>query len=179
MNMKVSDEVWIATALLHWEQPSRTSFEASEIRDRAQALHPGEPLRAGVNPHLYLHCVANLPPNTATYRMLYRLPDKTLRLYRSTDRCDEGRAKGRTTPNESDLPANYRSLLSWYRQEYDAKVEAEDDPVLGLIGLGKEAWKKLGGGEAILEWLRSDDPDARPPWAAHPLASKTPDRRAS
>lgn len=168
--MKVSDEVWVATALLHREQPSRSSFEPSEIRKRAQALHP-EPLRKGINPHIYLHCVANLPPNTATYRMLYRLPDKSLRLYREGDPCDPGRRSGRMTPQPKDLPEEHRSLLSWYEAEYagqsdgrTTETEAEEDPILSLVGLGKDVWRKLGGGEAILSWLRSDDPNARPPW---------------
>ena len=41
----------------------------------------------------------------------------------------------------------------------------DDDPIRAMVGLGKDEWKRLGGGEAILRWLRSDDPDARPPWA--------------
>jgi hypothetical protein len=42
--------------------------------------------------------------------------------------------------------------------------ETEDDPILGLVGLGEEVWRQLGGGEKILAWLRSDDPEPRPPW---------------
>ncbi|MEZ5392749.1 MAG: hypothetical protein R2724_07700 [Bryobacterales bacterium] len=176
--MKVSDEVWVATALLHREQPSRSSFEPAEIRARAQALHPTQPLRAGINPHIYLHCVANLPPNTATYRMLFRLEDKTLRLYRRGDPSNPGRLTGRVKPLEKDLPLEHRPLLGWYDKEFDERVtqaqaDVEDDPILGFIGLGKEVWQGLGGGDAILRWLRSDDPNARPPWTDNSASAST------
>ena len=127
-------------------------------------MHPDESLRPGINPHIYLHCVANLPPNTAKYRMLYRLPDKTLRLYRRGDACDPGRQTGRTTPRAKDLPKAHRPLLTWYFDELDKQPIEMEDPILGLVGLGKQAWGELGGGEAILDWLRSDDPRARAPW---------------
>ncbi len=166
MNMKISDEVWVATALLHREQPGRASFEPGEIRERAQSLHPDAPQRPGVNPHLYLHCVANLPPNSATYRMLLRLPDKSLRLYRSGDPCDPGRRKGRMTPAAGDLPNELVDLLDWYRNEYDSQSRSVDDPILGMVGLGQDIWRELGGGDAVLAWLRSDDPNAMPPWEA-------------
>jgi len=32
-----------------------------------------------------------------------------------------------------------------------------------LKGLGKEVWKELGGGDAVIDWLRSDKPTT-PPW---------------
>jgi uncharacterized protein (DUF1778 family) len=34
--VKVADEVWIATALLHHENPSRSDFTLSEIVERAE-----------------------------------------------------------------------------------------------------------------------------------------------
>ena len=144
-------------------------------------LHPAEPLRAGINPHIYLHCVANLPPNTATYRMLYRLQDKTLRLYRNGDPCDPGRKSGRMTPRQKDLSEEHHSLLSWFDEQYGGmslehagRDTVEEDPILGLVGLGKKVWQDLGGGEAMLQWLRSDHPDARPPW--DPPATPAPDQ---
>lgn len=164
MNMKVSNEVWVATALLQRERPDRESFQPGEVRERAQAIHPGEPLRPGVNVHIYLHCVANKPPSSARYRMLYRLPDNSLRLYRNSDPCDPGREKGRMTPESTDLPPEFRPLLDWYREKYNIQPKTHEDPIRGLVGLGKDTWKSLGGGEAILKWLRSDEPQARAPW---------------
>jgi hypothetical protein len=37
------------------------------------------------------------------------------------------------------------------------------DPLMKLKGLGKEVWKELGGGDAVIDWLRSDKPTT-PPW---------------
>jgi hypothetical protein len=33
---------------------------------------------------------------------------------------------------------------------------AEDDPILALAGVGKEMWRKLGGGEAFIRALRAE-----------------------
>ena len=48
VGIKVADEVWIATALLHREQPKRPDFNVQEIVDRArqERIHPE--LRPGV-----------------------------------------------------------------------------------------------------------------------------------
>ncbi len=57
--VKVADEVWIATALLHREHPERDSFQVGEIVDRAVHEKLREPLRPGVQIHASVHCVAN------------------------------------------------------------------------------------------------------------------------
>jgi predicted nucleic acid-binding protein len=69
--VRVVDEVWIATALLHREHPEAPDFLIEEIVDgaRREGLH--QPLRPGVYVHVVLHCVANRPPNPGRYRMLY------------------------------------------------------------------------------------------------------------
>ena len=67
-SLKVADEVWIATALLHHENPKRADFTVSEIVERARKENISGALRAGVQVHAYLHCVANLPPNPGTPR---------------------------------------------------------------------------------------------------------------
>src|ERR1700682_5808630 len=80
--LKVADEVWIATALLHREQPAASDFSIKEIVNRArrEALH--EPLRPGVYVHVVLHCVANRPPNPGRYRMLVETQEGRRRLFR-------------------------------------------------------------------------------------------------
>ncbi len=69
--VKVADEVWIATALLHREDPGAPDFLIDEIVDRARREGLHEPLRPGVYVHVVLHCVANRQPNPGRYRMLF------------------------------------------------------------------------------------------------------------
>jgi len=155
--MKIADEVWVATALLHREQPSRAGFEGSEILRKVGEMHAGGQTRPGVNAHIYLHCVANKKPNSARFRMLYRNPDGTLRLYRRGDDCHPERRNGKTVPEAEAIPGRYGELLKWYRSEYSpAAPEApSQDPILALRGVGKELWKELGG-ETFITGLRSD-----------------------
>src|ERR1700722_6508020 len=69
--IKIADEVWIATALLHREQPERPDFTVAEIIDRARRESIIGELRPGVRVYVLLHCVANYPPNPARYRVLF------------------------------------------------------------------------------------------------------------
>ena len=56
--LRVADEVWIATALLHREQPARDDFSINEIVERARVEGLSEVLRAGVYVHAIQHCSA-------------------------------------------------------------------------------------------------------------------------
>lgn len=141
----IADEIWIATALLQREHPNRSEFTVEEIKEhvRRQALAGG--LRAGLDPHIRQHCVANRPPNPARLRILYATGTRTRRLFRPGDPFDPGRARGRAVPAEEDVPAQYRYLLTWYHDEYTATSDGrqQPDPILALRGVGKEIW----GGE--------------------------------
>ena len=47
-HVKVADEVWTVTALLHREQPARTDFTVEEIVERARREALAGPIRPGV-----------------------------------------------------------------------------------------------------------------------------------
>jgi hypothetical protein len=115
--------VWIATALLHTEQPDREEFSVGEIVARAvqEGLH--EPLRPGVMIHASYHCVANRKPNPGNYRMLTATASGQRRLYRTGDLEAAGRI-GKITPRHSDIPKDYHYLLAWYRRDYDPASSA-------------------------------------------------------
>src|SRR5579864_7025549 len=133
----VADEAWVGLALLLREHPEKASFTAREILDRVKAERAAPELRPGVQAHIYLHNVANAEPNSARYRMFYRLPDDTYRLFRSGDRAHPQR-RGKTKPNRAELPERYYSLLNWYEQEYagqEIKPREEDDPILQMRGV--------------------------------------------
>jgi hypothetical protein len=142
----VADECWVALALLHRDHPERVSFSAREILDRLKQEQIHGEVRAGVPPHIYLHNVANLAPNSARYRMFYRLDDGTYRLFRPGDDCHPARA-GKITPERSELPPQYHPLLDWYENDYCRRANQrleESDPVLQMRGVGKEIWADEG-----------------------------------
>ena len=116
--LKVADEVWIATALLHRETPSREDFTVAEIVARARAERLSPALRPGVYVHAMQHCVANRPPNPGRYRMLFQTGRNRRRLFRPGDPDDPRREGARTMPDRDDIPARYHTLLDWYESSY-------------------------------------------------------------
>jgi hypothetical protein len=141
IHLKVADEAWIVTALLHREHPKREDFSIEEIMERATQASK-EPLRPGVYVHLIQHCVANRPPNPGRYRMLYETAPGRRRLFRAGDSYDPAREGAKTTPNGEDIPSEYGSLLDWYRDWNQASAEdrIKNDPLLALRGSGKDIW---------------------------------------
>ena len=149
-NVKVADEVWIATALLHREHPEHEDFSVGEIINRA--LHEGitgAPLRPGVSVHTSQHCVAGRKPNPGRYRMLTETARGRRRLFRPGDPCHPDRQSAKHIPSEGEVPARYRELLTWYAEEY-LRGEAAPDPILSLRGLGKG----ISTGEDPDAWVR-------------------------
>jgi hypothetical protein len=61
--IKVADEVWLATALVHRENPSQEDFTVKQIESRAEEEGLIDDRRPGVYLHILQHCVANRPPN--------------------------------------------------------------------------------------------------------------------
>ena len=140
--LKVADEVWLASALLHREHPDRTDFTVAEIVERARQEGLAPELRPGVYLHANLHCVANRPPNPGRYLMLVETEPNRRRLYRLGDPAHEARRGAKTTPARSAIPPRYHPLLDWYAREYAPKRgrKPEADPLLALRGSGRELW---------------------------------------
>jgi hypothetical protein len=151
--LKVADEVWIATALLHREHPTRQDFGVQEIVERAAKENITGTLRAGVSVHAYLHCVANRPPNSAQYRMLFETSDHVRRLFRQGDAANPGR-KGKVIPEAADLPQKYLYLLEWYRKEFDTSAKASWlSGIFELSTAGKELFAGVDA-DAYVDRLR-------------------------
>jgi len=156
-SLLVADEAWCALALLHREHEDRESFTAREILDRVKAERASPELRPGVQAHIYLHNVANLEPNSARYRMFYKLSNDTYRMFRPGDPAHPSR-KGKTKPSREELPPKYHYLLDWYEQTYSTKESAmneQDDPILKMRGVGKEIWADTHADEYVRD-LRSN-----------------------
>jgi hypothetical protein len=143
----VADEVWVATALLHVENPARADFSAKEIEARAEAEHLAPALRPGVYVHALQHCVANVPPSSGRYRMLYATARGRRRLWRPGDDFHPQRASGKTAPAREALPAPYQHLLDWY--EDWAGANAREDPLLALAGSGRDTWRGESGDDYV------------------------------
>jgi len=68
--------------------------------------------------------------------MLYATDDGRRRLFRQGDEADPRRA-GKIVPESQDIPAEYRYLLDWYANEYDAAhlggLSGEEEQLLSEI----------------------------------------------
>lgn len=140
--IKVADEVWIATALLHQEHPGRSDFTVEEIVQRAEREGLAGGIRPGVYVHVVQHCVANRPPNPGRYRMLFETSPGRRRLYRNGDAYHSAREGAKMTPNLQEVPSGYERLLAWYRDWSSARAESArvTDPLLSLLGSGRQLW---------------------------------------
>jgi hypothetical protein len=152
LDIKVADEVFIATALLHRENPQHPDFTISEIVERAAKENLFGELRPGVRVHASLHCVANRAPNPGRYRMLYATGDRTRRLLRAGDTYHPDRT-GKIWPEPDAVPPKYAELISWAKQQYGNASPHQTrwlDGVFQMRGLGRELWR----GENPDEYVR-------------------------
>ena len=142
IQIKVADEVWVATALLHREHPSQPDFAIDRIMQRAAEEAGTQPLRPGVYVHIVQHCVANRPPNPGRYRMLFETTAGRRRLFRNGDAYHTAREGAKTVPAREDIPPEHRDLLDWYKNWNQDSLEdrIKNDPLLALRGSGKELW---------------------------------------
>jgi hypothetical protein len=140
--IKVADEVWISTALLHCEHPDRTDFSLDEIVSRANREELYGSLRPGVYVHAVQHCVANRPPNPGRYRMLFETSEGRRRLFRKGDSYHPDREGAKITPALEDLPHGHTGLLAWYRDwsVISSANIVREDPLISLRGSGKHLW---------------------------------------
>jgi hypothetical protein len=116
--IKVADEIWLATSLLHRENPSRPDFSVIEIVERAMKEGLAGGYRPGLQIHASTHCVATKPPNPARHRILSETGRGRRRLFRPGDKFHRDRKAGKTHPDPEDLPPKYRYLLDWYEHDY-------------------------------------------------------------
>lgn len=143
--VKVADEVWIATSVLHQKHPERFDFAIEEIMESGRSLAGegmGGPLRPGFYIHVVQHCVANRPPQPGRYRMLVETGPGRRRLFRPGDYYHPEREGAKMTPNREQIPYGYSGLLSWYRDwcSVAANRARDEDPLLALRGSGRQLW---------------------------------------
>lgn len=149
--LRVADEVWIAAALLHREHPEREDFTVKEIVERAQKENIAGSLRPGVALHASFHAVANKEAQPAQLRMLYDTGNGRRRLYREGDAANPKR-NGKITPAADAIPAQYRDLLDWYRNEYARSPENTWlQGLKDLAGAGRDVFSGVDADEYVRE----------------------------
>ena len=139
--LRVADEVWIGTALLHREKPDRPDFSIEEVRLRVVEERLVTPVRPGVYVHIDQHSVANRPPNPGRYRMLHATTSGRRRLFRPGDPVHPAREGAKSIPAREDVPESLRWLLDWYAESYSRSAPSPEavadlDPLLALQGSG-------------------------------------------
>jgi hypothetical protein len=155
LQLKVADEVWIATAQLHKNHPRAIDFSVDEIVEQAASISSEEPLRPGVYVHAIQHCVANRAPNPGRYRMLFETGEGRRRLFRKGDPAHPDRADSKVVPERGDLPSEFHELLTWYEDwsQQNAETSTANDPLIRLQGSGQQLWADEPA-DAYVERLR-------------------------
>jgi len=165
-------EVFLATAILHQEQPSRPDFTIQEIVSRAARENITGEMRQGVSVHASQHCVANKAPNPAKHRMLYSTGKHNRRLLLPGDEVHPERT-GKIFPEPGELPEQYLPLLDWAKSRYESarnfaydrslsttrdSLNSTTEPksadrwlesLFELEGLGREHWKGVDPDEFV------------------------------
>lgn len=144
-HLLLADRIWIAVAMLHRQAPLHEDFSTAEIRTKLRETGLSNGLKpSSIAAHLKQHLVANVPPSTTGYRMLFQTQSGNLRLFRSGDYTDPQR-KSKQMPKRDQISPQYHPLLDWYA-EWSQKSSAiekpdwKDDPLIRLIGSGKHIW---------------------------------------
>ena len=139
--IRVADEVWIATALLHREHPGAADFSLKQIEARLVREGLTDDKRPGVYPHLSVHCVANRPPDGGRYRMLFETAPSRRRLFRPGDPYHPKREGGKVVPDRAEIPTKYHALLDWHERDWAPASRA--DPLLALAARHRDLWKTV------------------------------------
>ncbi len=167
-DLLLADRIWIAVASLHREFPIREDFSKDEIRRKLRESGLANGTKPGsVNAHLKEHLVANVPPSSTKYRMLFETrPGGNLRLFRPGDLTHPARVPRRKpskiVPKREEIPEQYWHLLDWYEtwskepHVPDAPINWEDDPLIRLIGSGRHIWADEHA-DKYVENLRRED----------------------
>ena len=145
--IRVADEVWIATALLHREHPDRADFTLKDIEARLVREGLTDDKRPGVYPHLSVHCVANRPPNGGSYRILFETAPSRRRLYRRGDPYHPKREQGKILPERGEIPGKYHRVLDWYERDWTPALP--EDPLLALAVRHRGLWKGIDADDYV------------------------------
>ena len=150
-------EVFLATALLHKEQPGRPEFTIREIVNRAARENINGQLRSGVQVHASQHCVANKAPNPAKHKMILATGKHTRRLLLPGDEIHSGRT-GKIFPEPGEVPEKYLPLLEWAKARYEnARTKTS-----GCADVHDDTVRQLADGSSPPSAASGREPPPRP-----------------
>ena len=144
VELSVANQVWLATALLHYENRDRTYFSNEEIHRRCEEVDREGARRGGISLHISTHCVASKPARPAKHRILTATGRGRRRLFRPGDPEHPDRGSGKISPLREELPEKYRYLVDWYETEY-ARAPEREMPNTKSRGASAETLLKLIG----------------------------------
>ena len=156
-----STAVWIATALLHKEYPSRDAFQGREIFNKVKALKILRASDSTLKTHISHHCVANAVPSPNKDRKLLRLGNGWFRLWKDRDEYNGGRMSGESVPYINKIPKPFQYLFDWYSNEYSFYKDQTEE-VTKLTGMYKTIVRKdnsLVMPEGVLKHLKAQSGD--------------------
>jgi bifunctional DNA-binding transcriptional regulator/antitoxin component of YhaV-PrlF toxin-antitoxin module len=130
--MTIADSIWLATALLHRENPAAADFSVQEIIQKTLATRR-ESYRAALPVFTSKHCVANKVPNPLRYRILVETTRGRRRLFREGDPVHPDRHDGKIRPEKDDLPLEYQALVEWYDEVYAKAQSMPSQPVAKAV----------------------------------------------
>ena len=116
--MTSTQHIWVATALLHYENPSRKDFTVAEIVARAVAEHPSGGFRVSLANCAISDGVATIPPALVRSCVLTATRSDRRRLFRVGDAAHPERMLEHAHPGRTTIPSQYRYLVDWYEGAY-------------------------------------------------------------
>ena len=132
-NVPTAVAVWIATATLHQQYGINSEFSNQDILHQAMRQNLTSVNKTTIEMHISSYCIANNKVASERHRKLYRISRGRYRLYRNGDYYNRSRAGGQIEPDITELPEQYKNLLSWYKDVFCSNKDSSqmyDQPVL-------------------------------------------------
>jgi len=113
--------VWLATALLHRDNPQSDAFSAKEIFNKVKQMNLLSVSDSTINMHITSHCVASTKASPDKHRKLTRVQSGWYRLFREGDSFHETRSTGHSAPLAEMIPIEFKDVVDWYNIQYNSQ----------------------------------------------------------
>ena len=114
-----SNAVWLATAILHRENPQSDAFSSKEIFQKVKQMSLLSVSDSTIHMHITSHCVASTKASPDRHRKLTRVQSGWYRLFREDDSFHETRSNGQSAPLAEMLPLEFKDVIDWYNIQYN------------------------------------------------------------